>query len=68
MKNPAAVALGRLAKGIPKNFSRAELARRKKMMEGINALRRTKTKKTKTQNERKRTKSASRSTRRRRMD
>lgn len=27
-KNPAAVALGRRAAGVPKNFSKAELARR----------------------------------------
>lgn len=29
MKNPAAQALGRLAKGVPKTFTAAELARRK---------------------------------------
>lgn len=42
MKNPAAVALGKMAKGVPKNFSRAELARRKKLMDAINKKRREK--------------------------
>ncbi len=37
--NKAAQALGRLAKGVPKNFSRAERARRKTLMEAINARR-----------------------------
>jgi hypothetical protein len=39
MKNPAAVALGKMAKGIPKNFSSSERARRRKLMAGINARR-----------------------------
>lgn len=42
MKNPAAVALGKMAKGVPKNFSRAERARRKKLMEAMNKKRREK--------------------------
>jgi hypothetical protein len=37
--NKAAQQLGRLAKGVPKNFSSAELARRRKLMAGINARR-----------------------------
>ena len=37
--NKAAQALGRLAKGVPKNFSAAELARRRKLMAGINSRR-----------------------------
>lgn len=32
-KNPAAVALGKLAKGKPKNFSPEELARRTKIIQ-----------------------------------
>lgn len=32
MKNQSAVALGKLAKGVPKNFSAAEIARRKKRL------------------------------------
>lgn len=32
MKNPAAVALGKLASGKPKNYTAAELARRKKRL------------------------------------
>ena len=32
MKNPAAVALGKMAKGVPKNYTAAELARRKKRL------------------------------------
>ncbi len=42
MKNPAAVALGRLAAGRPKNFSQAERARRRHQMQQINARRRRK--------------------------
>ncbi len=38
-KLKAAVELGRLARGVPKNFSRAELLRRKKHMEQINRAR-----------------------------
>ena len=38
--NKAAQALGRLAKGVPKNYSAAEIERRRKLMEGINARRR----------------------------
>ncbi len=43
MKNPAAVALGKLAAGVPKNFSQAEIERRRRMMKRINAQRRKKT-------------------------
>jgi hypothetical protein len=32
MKNPAAVALGRLAKGIPKTYTQAERERRKQRL------------------------------------
>ena len=42
--NKAAQSLGRLAKGVPKNFSAAELARRWKLMAGINARRQKSTK------------------------
>ena len=42
--NRAAQALGRLAKGVPKNFSASELARRKKLMAGINGRRQKSTK------------------------
>jgi hypothetical protein len=45
--NKAAQQLGRLAKGIPKNFSAAEIARRRKLMAGINARRRKQTTKQK---------------------
>ena len=38
-KNPAAVALGKLAKGHPKHFSQAELARRRDRMLEINKAR-----------------------------
>jgi hypothetical protein len=37
MKNPAAVALGRLAAGVPKRFSRAERARRAAWARGLAA-------------------------------
>ena len=40
MKNPAAVALGRLAKGVPKKYSAAEIERRSKILAGINARKR----------------------------
>jgi hypothetical protein len=39
-KNPAAVALGKLAAGVPKQFSVSELERRRKLMAGINARKR----------------------------
>lgn len=39
-KNPIAVALGKLAKGKPKNFTKAELRRRKVRMEQLNFVRR----------------------------
>lgn len=39
MKNKTAQALGRMAKGVPKNFSKAELERRKQLMAVINARR-----------------------------
>jgi hypothetical protein len=39
VKNPAAVALGKMAKGVPKNFSRAERARRRQLMAAINQKR-----------------------------
>lgn len=41
-ENKAAQALGRMAKGVPKNFSKAELERRKKLMDRINARRKRK--------------------------
>lgn len=34
--NKAAQALGRLAKGVPKNYSAAEIERRSKILAGIN--------------------------------
>jgi hypothetical protein len=43
--NKAAQALGRLAKGKPKNYSAAEIERRSKILEGINARKRAKAKK-----------------------
>lgn len=39
MKNKAAQALGRLAKGVPKNYSKAERERRRKHMEALNKKR-----------------------------
>lgn len=39
MKNPAAVALGRMAKGKPKSYSKAERTRRKRLMDAINKRR-----------------------------
>lgn len=38
-KNPAAVALGKLAKGKPKNFSADDLERRRKLMNKLNRKR-----------------------------
>jgi hypothetical protein len=38
--NKAAQALGRLAKGVPKNYSAAEIERRSKILAGINARKR----------------------------
>lgn len=43
--NKAAQALGRLARGVPKNYSADEIARRSKILEGINARKRAKAKK-----------------------
>jgi hypothetical protein len=43
--NKAAQALGRLAKGVPKNYSSDEIARRSKILAGINARKRAKAKK-----------------------
>jgi len=43
--NRAAQALGRLAKGVPKNYSAAEIERRSKILVGINARKRAKAKK-----------------------
>jgi len=43
--NKAAQALGRLAKGVPKNYSAEEIARRSKILAGINARKRAKAKK-----------------------
>lgn len=40
--NKAAQALGRLAKGVPKNYSAEEIARRSKILDGINARKRAK--------------------------
>ena len=39
MKNPAAVALGRLAAGVPKNYSAAERKRRAEWARGLAARR-----------------------------
>lgn len=41
----AAQALGRLARGAPKNYSAAEIGRRSKILAGINARKRAKAKK-----------------------
>jgi hypothetical protein len=41
-KNPIAQALGRLAAGKPKNFSKAERDRRRKLMEQLNEKRKVK--------------------------
>lgn len=38
-KLPAAVALGKMAKGVPKNFTPSDRERRRKLMEKINDLR-----------------------------
>lgn len=38
-KNPAAVALGQMGKGVKRNFSPDERERRRKLMEKINDLR-----------------------------
>jgi len=38
--NKAAQALGRLARGVPKQFSAAEITRRRELMAGINARKR----------------------------
>lgn len=43
--NKAAQALGRLARGVPKNYSADGLARRSKILAGINARKRAKAKK-----------------------
>lgn len=43
--NKDAQALGRLARGKPKNYSAEEIARRSKILEGINARKRAKAKK-----------------------
>lgn len=43
--NKAAQALGRLARGVPKNYSAAEIERRSKILAGINARKRAKAKK-----------------------
>lgn len=40
--NKAAQALGRLARGVPKNYSAEEIARRSKILAGINARKRAK--------------------------
>lgn len=43
--NKAAQALGRLARGVPKNYSAEEIERRSKILAGINARKRAKSKK-----------------------
>ena len=43
--NKAAQALGRLARGVPKNYSAEEIARRSKILSVINARKRAKAKK-----------------------
>ena len=50
--NRAAQALGRLAKGKPKHYSAEEIARRSKILEGINARRRAKARKRRMPNDR----------------
>ena len=50
--NRAAQALGRLAKGVPKNYSAAEIERRSKILVGINARKRAKAKKRRMPNDR----------------
>ena len=40
--NRAAQSLGRLARGVPKNYSAEEIARRSKILAGINARKRAK--------------------------
>ena len=42
--NKAAQALGRLARGVPKNYSAAEIARRSKILAAVNARKRTESK------------------------
>ena len=49
--NKAAQALGRLAKGVPKNYSADEIARRSQILAGINARKRAKAKKRRMPNE-----------------
>lgn len=39
MKNPTAVALGRMAKGVKKQYSPAEIKRRTKLLEAVNKKR-----------------------------
>jgi len=39
MKNLNAVALGRMARGVPKKYSAAEIARRTKIIAAVNARR-----------------------------
>ena len=43
--NKSAQSLGRLAKGVPKNYSAEEIARRSKILAGINDRKRAKAKK-----------------------
>lgn len=43
--NKAAQALGRMAKGVPKNYSAEEIARRSEILTGINARKSAKAKK-----------------------
>ncbi len=49
--NKAAQALGRLARGVPKNYSAAEIDRRSKILADINARKRAKSKKPRMPNE-----------------
>lgn len=48
--NKAAQALGRLARGTPKNYSAEEIARRSQILASINARKRAKAKKRRTPN------------------
>ena len=49
--NKAAQSLGRLARGVPKNYSAAEIERRSKILAGINARKRANAKKRRMPNE-----------------
>jgi hypothetical protein len=46
VKNPAAQQLGQLARNVPKNYSAEEIARRTRILDGVNARKREKKQKT----------------------